>query len=250
MQASFTPEQVKARLREIQNEHREWELANFGPQPTHRPLYGIFEEMGEFYRAILKHEQGIRGMESKEKLVAEVADSLADICIYTISLCSKLELDFVTAMEAIGYDDRFAFPVTAPFALDSGKREAEVADLVQFASWVGAAMPTKHHVDVELAKLTGYACFSLCARFTGRSLWDVLDEVWIRVVSKRDWKKNSNDGKVEELPLHVGVDLAKPGTKDTSKAVEVYSHPSCIFRYCPHPEQCRVFKGGCVNPTR
>lgn len=29
--------------------------------------------------------------------------------------------------------------------------------------------------------------------------------------------------------------------------VEVYSHPDCVFSYCPHPAVCRP---GCISPTR
>lgn len=50
---------------------------------------------------------------------------------------------------------------------------------------------------------------------------------------------------VRDLPSDLNSALARsPGEEPQ---VEVYSHPECIFTYCPHPELC---KPGCFNKIR
>lgn len=42
---------------------------------------------------------------------------------------------------------------------------------------------------------------------------------------------------------------AQPTGGNESQNLSVYSHPSCIFNYCPNPDICRKSQGGCIHPA-
>ena len=87
-------------LQELQDKTQLWREHSFPPE--HRTAVmqalGGAEEAGELAHAILKMEQGIRG--DKIKHVGEVADSVGDIIIYLAGICSSLDLDLQTCVEA------------------------------------------------------------------------------------------------------------------------------------------------------
>lgn len=77
-------------LKQFQAEHAEWETKNFGPQPAHRLLMGLMEELGELSHALLKQEQGIR---STEGLVAKEKDAIGDLLVYLAGYCTSRGFD-------------------------------------------------------------------------------------------------------------------------------------------------------------
>lgn len=98
----------------LQDEVSEWALKNFGPQPIHRPVMGVSEEVGELAEAALsllkvvaasgrlshaqlKKEQGIRGGE--EKYLAAAENAVGDIIIYLCDYCSKAKLSIAGAIQ-------------------------------------------------------------------------------------------------------------------------------------------------------
>lgn len=82
-------------LRELQDEVGEWSHDNFGDQPSHRPLLGIGEEVGELNHAHLKREQGIRGKQDYRE--AQI-DAVADIVIYLCDYCRLEGIDLADAV--------------------------------------------------------------------------------------------------------------------------------------------------------
>lgn len=80
-------------LNEIQQQHREWQLRNFGEHPAWHPLLGVGEEVGELQHAFLKREQGIRG--TKEEHDAAIRDAVADILIYLCDFCNCEKIDML-----------------------------------------------------------------------------------------------------------------------------------------------------------
>lgn len=192
----MTPQETIEKLNRIQLEHNEWELANFGPQPLHRPLWGMAEEAGEFYHALLKREQKIRLHENHD---AAIVDAFGDIGIYAISFANKLGLKLTDAVIECGCGAAFQFHAEVPLVQSE---VAEDNDLMFAVGMIPVAMRNKT-VELSLGSFIGKVCFSLCARHTGRSLWSVIDETWSGIVSKRDWKANNHTGVVQpELPCN------------------------------------------------
>jgi NTP pyrophosphatase (non-canonical NTP hydrolase) len=62
----------------LQAENQAWTLKNFGQQPPHQPMLGIFEELGELNFADQRHDD------------AGVKDGIADVMVFAASLCWNL----------------------------------------------------------------------------------------------------------------------------------------------------------------
>lgn len=70
------------KLKDVQMEVGEWSEENFGAeQPSHYPLMGAGEELGELIHSILKRKQGIRQDEEDVGVEAE-RDAVGDIGVY------------------------------------------------------------------------------------------------------------------------------------------------------------------------
>jgi NTP pyrophosphatase (non-canonical NTP hydrolase) len=82
---------------ELQYAHSRWLAHNFPGQPSHEPLLGLVEEVGELSHAHLKMNQGIRG--TIESLQKEKEDAVGDIFIYLISYCCANEISLRNSIE-------------------------------------------------------------------------------------------------------------------------------------------------------
>ncbi len=71
-----------------------WQKQNFGRVTELEMLAGVVEEVGELAHALLKHRQGIRGMEGEGAMVEAAGDAIADAMICLIQLCTLLKLDW------------------------------------------------------------------------------------------------------------------------------------------------------------
>lgn len=91
-------------LWQLQRLLMEWQSRNFVSRLTNQstPAWqlalGVAEEVGELAHAILKHEQGIRGMQDEEAFLEAAGDAVADCTIFCIQLCTSLGLDFSTLL--------------------------------------------------------------------------------------------------------------------------------------------------------
>lgn len=83
-------------VRQIFEEAVLWSRANFGDQPSYRPLLGIVEEVGELCHAHLKGEQGIRL--TPEQVAEKKVDAVADIMIYLFDYCGREGIDPIDAL--------------------------------------------------------------------------------------------------------------------------------------------------------
>lgn len=77
-----------------------WVHQNFGGCNIVHQTLGVCEEAGELAHAVLKHEQGIRGLTSQDAYRAEAGDAVADAVIYLMQVCTALRLDFGTLVTA------------------------------------------------------------------------------------------------------------------------------------------------------
>jgi len=79
----------------LQREVEEWSRKNFGNQPSHLPLLGAVEEIGELAHAHLKAEQNIR---TNEDHSAAKIDAVADAVIYLADYCAREHIDMQSAV--------------------------------------------------------------------------------------------------------------------------------------------------------
>lgn len=62
-------------------------------------VMGLMSAQGRLSHAVLKNQQGIRGMASEEAYRAAVADAIADLSIFAMQVCTICRLDFGTLVE-------------------------------------------------------------------------------------------------------------------------------------------------------
>ena len=79
-------------LYEIQTEHTEWITRNFPNQTIEQAVMGMIEEMGELCHALLKSQQGIRGMD-EDTALAKIIDAHCDLIIFSLFIAEKLGYD-------------------------------------------------------------------------------------------------------------------------------------------------------------
>ena len=78
----------------------EWQSRNLGAATLEQLALGVAEESGELAHSILKHSQGIRGMDDREAFRAAAGDAIADCAVFLIQMCTLLRLDFQELVHA------------------------------------------------------------------------------------------------------------------------------------------------------
>lgn len=97
-----------------------WQNRNFGAQPDWHFVAGQGEEVGEMAEALLmlkvvaasgrvdhallKHVQGIRGLENREAYLSALGDAIADQVIYLMQLATVNRIDFWTLIRETARD--------------------------------------------------------------------------------------------------------------------------------------------------
>lgn len=84
-------------LREMQELHLRWALKNFPNTSWNDALMGVVEEVGELHHHLLKQKQKIRGTYEYHEEGAK--DSVADIVIYLMHVCTKRGWDIQEVVE-------------------------------------------------------------------------------------------------------------------------------------------------------
>lgn len=78
-----------------------WQRAYFG-RPSIRVLaLGVVEEVGELAHAIVKHEQGVRGLGQEKAFKAAAADAIGDIWIWAAQAVSACEVKWGVRAEGL-----------------------------------------------------------------------------------------------------------------------------------------------------
>lgn len=88
------PELPGEEMSALQVKLARWQSRNFGGARLEQVALGVAEEAGELCHSILKHSQGIRGMEGTDALREKAGDAIADCAIYLIQAATLLRLDF------------------------------------------------------------------------------------------------------------------------------------------------------------
>lgn len=76
----------------FQEEVRVWSNHNFGVDgPADHPMFGIVEEIGELYHAVLKSRQKIRRI-SEAEMRLQIVDAVGDLEVFLADFCSRMNL--------------------------------------------------------------------------------------------------------------------------------------------------------------
>ena len=98
-------------IREIQEELSIWQKHNFPDRPSHQPLLGMMEELGELTHAHLKEEQGIR----KQDYEAKIKDAIGDIFVYMLDYANARGYDVENIISSVWKEvkkrDWIAYPM-------------------------------------------------------------------------------------------------------------------------------------------
>lgn len=86
-------------LQRVQRESAHWRRVNFPAYTADQQFKGMVEEMGELAHATLKHEQGIRGLESEVVAREKIADAWADWLIFSFGFLDEYGMDAHNILE-------------------------------------------------------------------------------------------------------------------------------------------------------
>lgn len=182
--------------RELQKEIDQWAKRNF--DYFDKVGWGCIEELGEYCHTVLKFNQKIRRQALKgegnwadqqariSQFNLDLKDSIADGMIYVLHWC-ELNETYVSFEETRQYCERF---------VDSSELEA-ISILLQCCSTM-IRLQLDDAVHPESYRGPGQRVFNNFALLAKSRGWDWepnLFATW-KEVSKRDWKKNPQDGKV------------------------------------------------------
>ncbi len=88
------PEDDVINMSALQVELFRWQQKNFNGSTLEHCCMGAAEEVGELCHAVLKHRQGIRGMDDKDAFKNAAGDAIADTAVFLIQAATILRLDF------------------------------------------------------------------------------------------------------------------------------------------------------------
>jgi len=215
IQHTFTSDQRQI-LSEVCSEQKVWQKKNFGVERLGWLLLGVAEESGELAHAILKEHQNIR---DHVKALEDVKDSAADMVIFLMGAANEAGVDFtlVTA-------DTSLRPHTGSV---EDKKLSAMADLVSHVGRLSLA----HRIDnedlhpltpasvVENQGLKIMAALSDIAELYGFDLTECVKDVWVDIVSKRDWVANPDTGSSHEATTKTGraAKSSKKAAKSSKK---------------------------------
>lgn len=177
-------DKIEMTLETAQKEVGEWALRNFGEQDSHRPLLGIFEELGEYAAA--------RDQLDRDSM----RDAIGDIGVYLLHYCS---IRGWSASEL--WDNR-----VGPTGTDMGViRSLSHHHLKGAQNIRGGAAKHDYYQKHELSMLLWR--LDQASIDVGGDFLCILYNTW-EMVKQRDWKKNPNNAdKVVEEPLGVDKDM-------------------------------------------
>ena len=185
----------------IQNEVEAWALRNFDEQDSHRPLLGVFEEIGELARACRQAELNL------------IRDAIGDICIYMMHYCALRGWSFEEIFDGRGvdpglYDNLDVVEKLSRHHLKGAQGIRGTAEVHDFAM--------KHIFGHVLCGLESVA-------EDGRMfLHACVQETWNKV-KLRDWKKNPNNAdKVAEEARCTDTPRPSDDVEAVTKALEDY----------------------------
>lgn len=182
-------------LRRLQEEHKPWQLRNFGEHDSSHPYEGIVEEFGELADATINMGQNapIVGYSLDKKREA-IGDALSDILIYCADYCNCRNWNMQEIFESndckyFNWKFRSAWSILS----ELGKLAHSDLKVKQ-----NIRKNEDHELNGKkaLARLLGIV--RNFAIDTDIDLMEFLENTW-KVVSARDWNKHREEYSLDSL---------------------------------------------------
>ena len=191
----------------FQGEVCKWSSKNFPKAQHHQPLLGLVEETGELIEALDAYEK-LTMFESAPQCQAAIRDALGDAMIYLADYCWRggFQLMACARKQAEKYPDVKEgqaiielWKVVAKLSHHHLKNEQKIR------------MAEKHGDRIQECIGAAVKLLKIVAGDMGMDLTACVAETWEKV-SKRDWQKNPQDGKVAPPPAKgIQMEDLKPG---------------------------------------
>ena len=187
-------------LKQLQEEQVPWVKHNFGDRPSHQPLLGVTEELGELVSATNRTEARV-GIVDWDDNIDLMQDAIADLAVFLCDYASAVdismgEVDGMSVVKQPAWDAK---------DLDEGhKWDSWRKLLLLMMETVGQV--NHHHLKLEQG-IRGskeehhLAIKGLLVTFTSQlrtassilciDFYELVESVWAEV-KKRDWKKDPN----------------------------------------------------------
>lgn len=150
-------------FKQLQEEHKEWAIRNFGKQDIEDYCLGLIEEVGELAHSVLKRKQGIRNNEHHD---AMIRDAVGDITIYLVGYCNCAGID-----------------MQAAYNMSRGVTISNVCRISRLTSRL-LIEESQFEVTDLLSSLLGFS------ESEGIDFEQTVIDTWDGVVSTRDWINN------------------------------------------------------------
>jgi hypothetical protein len=166
-------------LKQLQEENKVWATHNFGNVNrtyAYHPLLGIIEELGELEQALY------------DMYTSDIWDAIGDVMIYMADYCNRMDLD----LDMISKQD-------LDITLDCHIEVFRILGKLCHAQ-LKLEQGIRGDDDVHITTISEYlaviitALKDICNRYNWEFMC-VVSNVW-DLVSKRDWKKNTETGDV------------------------------------------------------
>lgn len=180
--------------REMQSEVGKWSLSNFGMQRSKRtnevlhelaPLMGLVEELGEFTEAAVLELVTTAQDDARR-------DAIADMMIYLMDYCARSGVDMEGAMNSFSMKGKpVRFPVLM-LTVNIGKLYH--AELKGHQGIRGYDDPHKYLSERRAAVGSIVSLLEIICGFYDDNLYEITEETWTKIVKKRDWKGDRENG--------------------------------------------------------
>lgn len=220
MRKNNTPAEVAARLAEIQEQFNRWQ-GPLGDMPLHLILWRFAVPIGTFYDVIdhgLLRTPGHVNRTFTMGREAYFSKTFRDIAFVVLTLCNKLNIPIATALQEC-CSHHLQFPVDVPDVDPGGSME-----LFKHAGNMAMSCESKSNAEQRhsISNFLGSTCFRLCAAYTKRSLWDILDEGWLHYAPA-----------VPPASKPACASSDKRSCSGCSKQVTEAEYDRCPMAYCP-----------------
>ncbi|MDD2998328.1 MAG: hypothetical protein PHV05_04645, partial [Candidatus Riflebacteria bacterium] len=210
-------------LKNLQEQHKEWQEKNFGASPSWHALLGIQEEVGELSYAHLECEHKIPTIEK--------IDAVGDVIIYLTAYCNLEGIDLQqTVGELTREEQRKEYTSTPSWRLLLAvQKQVGKLSHAHLKSLQGIRTNENHQTAKTDAIGDIIIYLSFYCALEGINLQQAIEQTWAEV-SQRNWKTNQVNGKLpeaqndDEARVSECLNCKKPFFKKKN------SHKFCCYR--------------------
>jgi NTP pyrophosphatase (non-canonical NTP hydrolase) len=186
----------------LQKKLWDWQNRNFGPTgpyaPPRHPFLGMCEEAGELVHSVLKMSQGIRG--TTEEHIDNIKDAIGDIMVYATNFFYRGNFGFIP------YKESYFTVFSENKHYTNIQMEMLAWSVYKYVAHIGLYFEPMFIQDNIISKenkksiieCVNELCYQLVyiCNLLKVTLVSCIDDVWERVLSKRNWVENPQTGVV------------------------------------------------------